>query len=58
MSEAEGENAQMQPLDFARKEGEASNATIDKFNATIKFSANWGVNVDENHIAIATIQIF
>ena len=49
VSEAEAETARMQQLAFAHKEGETANATIDKFDATIKYCADQGVNVDESH---------
>ena len=49
VSEAETENAQMQQLALAHKEGETANATIDRFDAAIKYCADQGVNVDESH---------
>lgn len=45
----EAVNARMQQLAFADKEGETANATIDRFDAAIKYCADLGVNVDENH---------
>ena len=49
VSEAQAENARMRLLDFAQNEGETANATIDRFDAAIKYCADQGVNVDDNH---------
>ena len=49
-SEAEAETAQMQLLDFAHKEGEDANSTIDRFDAAVKYCTDQGVAVDDNHL--------
>ena len=47
-SEAEAETAQMSLLDFAHREGETSNSTIDRFETIVTFCIDQGVNADEN----------
>ena len=40
----------MQSLDFAHKEGEDENSTIDRFDAAVKYCTNQGFAVDDNHL--------
>ena len=47
-SEAEAETAQMSLLDFAHREGETVNATIDQFEAIVMFCIDYGVIADVN----------
>ena len=47
-SEAEAETAQMNLLDFAHREGENSNAMIDRFETIVMVCLDQGVAVDEN----------
>ena len=47
-SEAEAETAQMNLLDFAHREDETANATIDRFETIVMICLDQGVNVDEN----------
>ena len=47
-SEVEGETAQMSLLDFAHREGETANTTIDRFETIVMFCIDQGVNADEN----------
>ena len=47
-SEAEAEIAQMQLLEFAHKEGENANSTIDRFDTAVKYCTDQGVANDEN----------
>ena len=49
-SEAEAESAQMELLEFTHKEGETANATIDRFDAAVKYCEDQGVTNDENHL--------
>ena len=49
-SEAEAEAAQMQLLDFAHVEGETANATIDRFDAAVKYCEDQGVVNNEDHL--------
>ena len=47
-SEAEAETAQMSLLDFAHREGETANETIDRFESVVTICQDQGVVVDEN----------
>ena len=47
-SEAEAESAQMSLLDFAHREGETANSTIDRFESIVAFCLDQGVTADEN----------
>ena len=47
-SEAEAETAQMNLLDFAHREGETANATIDRFETIVMICQDQGVPADEN----------
>ena len=47
-SEAEAESAQMSLLDFAHREGETANTTIERFELIVSFCRDQGVTVDEN----------
>ena len=47
-SEAEAETAQMNLLDFAHREGETANATIDRFETIVMVCLDQGVAADEN----------
>ena len=47
-SEAEAESAQMSLLDFAHREGETTNAMIDRFEMIVAFCTDQGVAVGEN----------
>ena len=49
-SEAEAETTHMQLLDFAHKEGENANATIECFDIAVKYYTDHGVTNDENHL--------
>ena len=49
-SEAEAESAQMVLLEFTHKEGKTANATIDRFDAAVKYCEDQGVTNDENHL--------
>ena len=47
-SEAEAETAQMNLLDFAHREDETANSTIDRFETIVTICLDQGVAVDEN----------
>ena len=47
-SQAEAGTAQMQLLEFAHKEGENANSTIDRFDTAVKYCTDQGVANDEN----------
>ena len=46
--EAEAETAQFQLIDFAHREGESANSTINRFETAVKNCIDQGVAVDEN----------
>ena len=47
-SETEAETAQMNLLEFAHREGETANATIDRFETIVMICEDQGVPADEN----------
>lgn len=49
-SEAEAESAELHVLDFAHKEGEIANTTIERFDVAVKYYTDQRVVMDDNHL--------